>query len=86
MFKKISPAKAQSRKEKPFKTRQRFASLRLCGSIFLFLLCLSSCKREERQFSSPPSTFKSYDVTMSDLHPGSPGMPQPVKNPSDERA
>jgi hypothetical protein len=30
---KISPAKAQRRKENPLETRQRFAPLRLCGRI-----------------------------------------------------
>ena len=56
------------------------------------LICLAlsvvfaGCKREERKFTAPPSTFKSYDVTMSDIHPGSAGLPQPVRNLSDERA
>lgn len=56
------------------------------------LICVSlclvfcGCKREERKFTAPPSTFKSYDVTMSDIHPGSTGLPQPVRNESDERA
>src|SRR5829696_1903249 len=92
VFKKDFHAKAQRCKE----TAQRrigsvfassFAPLRLCVSIFFcFLFCFASCKREQRQFSQPPSSFKSYDVTMSDLHPGSSGLPQPVQNPSDQRA
>src|SRR5215212_6080643 len=45
-----------------------------------------SCKREERKFSQPPSAFKSYDVTMSEIHPGTSGLSQPVENPSEERA
>lgn len=49
-------------------------------------LFVASCKREQRQFSQPPSAFKSYDVTMSDIHPGTPGTQQPTQNPSDQRA
>ena len=52
----------------------------------LLCVCVASCKREQRQFSQPPSNFKSYDVTMSDIHPGSPGLQQPVQNPSQQRA
>src|SRR5215212_3155853 len=70
ILKKISHAKAQ----------------RLCVSIFACLLCLSACKREQRQFTTPPANFKSYDVTMSDIRPGVGGMPQPVQNPADEHA
>jgi cytochrome c oxidase cbb3-type subunit 3 len=56
-------------------------------SICLFLcLLFSGCNREERKFTAPPSTFKSFDVTMSDIHPGSAGLPVPVRNLSDERA
>jgi cytochrome c oxidase cbb3-type subunit 3 len=84
------PAKAQRRKERrEGKSECSFGPLRLCGKLFFFLVlsfCVSSCKREQRQFSQPPSTFKSYDVTMSDIHPGTPGTQQPVQNPSDQRA
>jgi cytochrome c oxidase cbb3-type subunit III len=67
--------------------RQCFAALRVCVKIFIpCLLLFVACKREQRQFTQPPSTFKSYDVTMSDIHPGSPGLPLPVQNPSDQRA
>jgi cytochrome c oxidase cbb3-type subunit 3 len=56
----------------------------------IICLCLSllivGCKREQRQFTAPPSTFKSFDVTMSDIHPGSAGLPQPLRNQSEERA
>lgn len=56
--------------------------------VICLMLCLvfCGCKREQRQFSSPPSTFKSYEVSMSDIHPGQAGLPQPVKNQSDDRA
>ena len=59
---------------------------RLILSGALCCLFVTACKREQRQFSQPPASFKSYDVTMSDLHPGTPGMPQPVQNQSDQRA
>jgi len=59
--------------------RQLFFCVLLC-------LCVASCKREERKFSQPPAQFKSYDVTMSDIHPGSAGLQQPVKSASDEHA
>jgi len=88
-FKKSSRAKAQRRKEKPQRRilfASSFAPLRLSASIFFCLLLFASCKREQRQFAQPPANFKSYDVTMSDLHPGSSGLPQPVQNPSDQRA
>ena len=88
--KKVSPAKAQRRKERcTGKFEFSFAPLRLCGTLFFFLVlsfCVSSCKREQRVFSQPPSTFKSYDVTMSEIHPGTPGTQLPVQNPSDQRA
>ena len=56
--------------------------------LFCISLCLfvASCKREERKFTQPPSNYKSYDVTTSDIHPGSAGLPQPVNNASEERA
>ena len=85
-FKKLSPAKAQRRKEEGA-IKKNSAPLRLCGIIFFCLsFLLTSCKREQRQFSQPPANFKAYDVTMSDIHPGSQGLPQPVQNPSDQRA
>jgi cytochrome c oxidase cbb3-type subunit 3 len=56
------------------------------SAVVLLLVFLAGCEREKRQFSTPPANFKSYDVTMSDIHPGTPGMPQPVTNPSDNRA
>jgi len=93
VFRKDFPAKAQRRKGrskgklKIILCASFFAPLRLCGSL-LFCLCVltSACKREERVFSQPPSNFKSYDVTMSAIHPGTAGVQQPVKNPSDDRA
>jgi cytochrome c oxidase cbb3-type subunit 3 len=70
-----------------FKATQRKPGIRKTNVIVLALLVfLAGCEREKRQFSTPPATFKSYDVTMSDIHPGTPGMPQPVTNPSDNRA
>jgi cytochrome c oxidase cbb3-type subunit 3 len=90
VFKRISHAKTQSRKEKPqrriWSFASSFASLRLCVSILLCLLAFSACKREQRQFTTPPATFKAYDVTMSDIRPGVGGMPQPVSNPADQHA
>jgi cytochrome c oxidase cbb3-type subunit 3 len=85
---KNSPEKAQRRKGN-CEIKNIFASLRLCARIFVgLLLCLSfaSCKREQRQFTQPPSNYKSYDVTMSDIHPGAAGLQQPIQNPSDQRA
>jgi cytochrome c oxidase cbb3-type subunit 3 len=56
--------------------------------VIYFVLCISvsGCKREQRQFTAPPATFKPYVVTMSEIHPGSGGPPQPLQNPSDQRA
>jgi cytochrome c oxidase cbb3-type subunit III len=56
--------------------------------LFCACLCLlvPACKREQRKFTQPPSTFKSYDVTMSDIHPGAAGVQQPVNNDSEDRA
>jgi cytochrome c oxidase cbb3-type subunit III len=60
---------------------------RYCAFLCLFVaLFAAGCKREQRQFSTPPSTFKSYDVTMSDIRPGVGGMPMPVQNPAEQRA
>ena len=85
MFKKISPATAQ-RRNVNLALIKSVAPLRLCVGIFLLCLAFIACEREKRQFSAPPSNFKSYDVTMSDIHPGSPGLPQPINNPSDNHA
>jgi len=57
--------------------------LLLCAFLYLFAC---SCQREKRVFSQPPANFKSYDVVMSEIHPGSAGLPQPVKAASEERA
>jgi cytochrome c oxidase cbb3-type subunit 3 len=46
----------------------------------------ASCTREKRNFTQPPASFKSYDVTMSDIHPGSAGLPQPAKPATEEHA
>ncbi len=56
--------------------------------LLFILLCflLGSCKREQRQFSQPPPTFKSYDVTLSEIRPGTTGLQQPIQNPADQRA
>jgi cytochrome c oxidase cbb3-type subunit 3 len=54
--------------------------------LICFHLCLSvACKREQRQFTAPPATYKAYSVTMSDIHPGTPAQ-APLQNPSDDRA
>jgi len=70
--------------------RNRRAIRRHRARFCLFCVCLcffvANCKREERQFSTPPANFKSYDVTMSDIRPGVGGMPQPVPNPADQHA
>lgn len=60
-----------------------FRSVLICVALFL---SVAACKREQRKFTTPPAGFKSYSVTMSDIHPGTPGLPQPVQNPSEERA
>jgi cytochrome c oxidase cbb3-type subunit 3 len=60
-----------------------FRQLLFCVFVCLFV---ASCEREERKFTQPPANFKSYDVTMSAIHPGSPGLPQPVKPETEEHA
>lgn len=60
-----------------------FRRLFLCLFLCLFV---TSCEREKRQFTQPPANFKSYDVTMSDIHPGSTGLQQPVKSATEEHA
>ncbi len=90
VFKKIAHAAAQRRIGKPQRKAAwrpaGVASLRRCVSIFLLSFAFLACQREKRQFSTPPSNFKSYDVTMSDIHPGTSGLPQPVNISSDDRA
>ena len=92
MFKKQFYAKSQRLKTRgEERVKFRFASCftpsRLCVKLsFLALIALTGCEREKRQFSAPPSNFKSYDVTMSDIHPGTPGMPQPINISSNNRA
>ena len=92
MFKKEFHAKTQSRIRRRKENHGSFfapcrSPLRLCVKLsFLALIALAGCEREKRQFSTPPSNFKAYDVTMSDIHPGTAGMPQPVNIASDNRA
>ena len=92
MFKQKCHAKAQSHKtRREERIKVLFAAfsspLHLCVTLsFLAVIALGGCEREKRQFSTPPSNFKAYDVTMSDIHPGTPGMPQPVNISSDNRA
>ena len=90
MFKKISHAAAPRRNacgaQNKISLRFSFAPWRRYVSIFLCLIALSACKREQRQFTTPPATFKAYDVTMSDIRPGVGGMPQPIQNPADQHA
>ena len=92
MFKKQFHAKSQRLKtRREERVKFRFASCfipsRLCVKLFfLILIALTGCEREKRQFCTPPSNFKSYDVTMSDIHPGTSGMPQPINISSDYRA
>ena len=60
-----------------------FRTLLFCAFVCLFI---ASCKREKRIFTQPPASFKSYDVVMSDIHPGSAGLPEPVKSATEEHA
>jgi cytochrome c oxidase cbb3-type subunit 3 len=85
VFKTISPATAQRRNVNSALMKS-VAPLRLCVSIFLLCLTFIACEREKRQFSGPPANFKAYDVTMSDIHPGTPALPQPINISSDDRA
>jgi cytochrome c oxidase cbb3-type subunit 3 len=77
-------AEARTRIERHSRTRNGFSiSLALC---FCGALLLVSCTREQRKFEQPPATFKSYDVTLSDIHPGA-QQPEPeIKNQSEENA
>jgi cytochrome c oxidase cbb3-type subunit 3 len=55
--------------------------------VFLVLmLALSSCKREQRTFQQPPPSFKSYEVSMSDLQPGSAQPASTIPNESEAKA
>jgi cytochrome c oxidase cbb3-type subunit 3 len=52
----------------------------------LFGVLVVACKREQRQFQQPPASFKAYEITMSDIRPGS-SQPEPsVSNESEARA
>ena len=53
--------------------------------IALLLLCGVSCKRERRTFQTPPPTYKSVEVTMSDIHPGAP-IPEAPANEAESSA
>jgi cytochrome c oxidase cbb3-type subunit 3 len=50
------------------------------------LIGFAGCKREQRQFQTPPSTYKSVNVSLSDIQPGAPAPAAPIINPSDQRA
>ena len=55
--------------------------------LLCFAVCLlASCTREQRQFKQPPPTFKSYEVTISEIRPGTAGQQPPAENPADHRA
>lgn len=80
-------ARRKGEKAGPFFFPACRTPLRFCMKFFfLSFVVFAGCEREKRQFSTPPANFKSYDVTMSDIHPGTPGMPQPVQINSDDRA
>jgi cytochrome c oxidase cbb3-type subunit III len=79
----VAPGRCANQGAMEWRLTRRYRA-RFC--FLCLLLCFSSCKREQRQFTQPPSSFKSYDVTMSDIHPGATGLQQPVQNPSEERA
>jgi cytochrome c oxidase cbb3-type subunit 3 len=53
--------------------------------LFLPLLLIVSCKREERHFEPPP-TPANTTVVMSDLQPGAPRPQAPTKNPLEDNA
>jgi cytochrome c oxidase cbb3-type subunit 3 len=56
------------------------------GLMVLGLLVLAaSCAREKRQFQTAPPTYKSYEVTMSTLYPGTTAVAAP-KNSFEENA
>jgi cytochrome c oxidase cbb3-type subunit 3 len=61
--------------------RRAGATILICTVPLLY-----SCKREQRQFSHPPSYPNGFQVTMSDLRPGA-TAPQPViKNDAEDKA
>lgn len=74
----------QSGTAKGANTQRKSASTLV--AILLLLSGLNSCTREQRKFQQPPPSFKSYDVTMSEIRPGSPAPAPVALNPSDQRA
>jgi cytochrome c oxidase cbb3-type subunit 3 len=68
---------------------ERWPRKRSNAPILLIVFCLYglvSCKREQRTFQQPPSTFKTYEVTLSTIQPGSPPTAPSFNNPADDRA
>lgn len=58
----------------------------LQGVLIAGLLGLVSCKREERKFDQPSVSYKTYEVTMSDIRPGTSQAEPMITNESEARA
>ena len=58
----------------------------ITGSIVICLIGSISCKREQRKFEQPPASHKTYEVTMSDLRPGSTQPETTIDNESEAKA
>ena len=52
----------------------------------LCVVILSSCKREQRQFNPPPSSFNTYQIAQSELRPGAMPPPPAIENPFEKSA
>ena len=52
------------------------------------LICFTvvSCKREQRNFEQPPPSHKTYEVTMSDIRPGSMQPETSINNESETKS
>lgn len=78
--------KAQSKEGKNRRAQSRRLWFSLLGFVTLCLCGVVGCKREQRQFQSPPATYQSVDVTQSDIQPGAQAPAPTRNNPSDQHA
>ena len=64
--------------------RQALATISV--SIFICIIGSVSCKREQRRFEQPPASHKPYEITMSDIRPGSTHSETTITNESEAKA
>jgi hypothetical protein len=65
----------------------KFSNVGVICFMLALLLCISACKREERNYRvQAPAANRIYATSLSPLHPGGGSSEQPVHNELEENA